>query len=427
VSYIFPAVKGRIGSTEYFQANVSARDLAGVAKLASELQDWTEWSIFERFQRELAGNRVSKEIVPYLAHSKDRFFGALIVLVYKPSQFVFEPVEQFKAKVGKAYQDAAGRMGFLTIDGGDLVVLDGQHRLASLRAVVNAGDTIEGPYRDDVPKDELCVIFIEHESFEKTRRIFNKVNRYAKPTSPSDNIITSEDDGYAIVTRWLVEKHPPLGLSQPLPPLSVTDRSGEPLVEWRTTRLDQASNKLTTLNTIYNSVQEILAAEGIKKFGERDMIVRPSDKKLRNAYTHSANWWNLLLTQFNPFAEAVKTPWSIADRRSYRNRDSLAFRPVAQDAIFQGLRDVVGRSMDISEAVDRLNVINWRASDPLWVDTIIYANGRMATKKEAVRLAGRLIAYQVAPTRFSGSELRQLETALQESKADYDFRLPRAR
>ena len=101
-------------------------------------------------------------------------------------------------------------MGFLTIEGGSLVVLDGQHRLAALRGVTTAGPDLKGEFVDAVADDELSVLFIPHESFEKTRRIFNKVNRYAKPTSPTDNIITSEDDGSAIVTRWLVEEEPPL-------------------------------------------------------------------------------------------------------------------------------------------------------------------------------------------------------------------------
>src|SRR5206468_953140 len=133
----------------------------------------------------------------------DRFFNALIVLVYEPESFEFEPLSKTVPGLPAAYRKSAEQMGFLSIEGGSLVVLDGQHRLAALRGVTTAGPELKGEYVDAVADDELSVLFIPHESFEKTRRIFNKVNRYAKPTSPSDNIITSEDDGSAIVTRWL--------------------------------------------------------------------------------------------------------------------------------------------------------------------------------------------------------------------------------
>ena len=84
MSYTFPALRGRMGSTEYYQATVKARELAAVAMMAAELPEWTTWSVFERFQRELAQKRVEKEIVPYLVRTKDRFFNALIVLVFEP-------------------------------------------------------------------------------------------------------------------------------------------------------------------------------------------------------------------------------------------------------------------------------------------------------------------------------------------------------
>ena len=47
----------------------------------------------------------------------------------------------------------------------------------------------------------MITILIEHEVNMKTRRVFNVVNRYAKQISRGDQIITSEDDGYAIVAR----------------------------------------------------------------------------------------------------------------------------------------------------------------------------------------------------------------------------------
>ena len=124
------------------------------------------------------------------------------------------------------------------------------------------------------------MLFIPHESFEKTRRIFNKVNRYAKPTSPTDNIITSEDDGSAIVTRWLVEAEPPLECSRPKPPLNAFDSAGEPIVEWRQQTLRPDARKFTTLSALYQMTQIILSADGITGFDEKHMVNRPTDRQL---------------------------------------------------------------------------------------------------------------------------------------------------
>ena len=158
MSHTFPQFRVRWGRLT-FQSTNSARG-AAVAKTAGELEEWSTWSIFERFQRDLNVEGVRREIVPYLVRTRDRFFGALIVLVFEPEVFEFEPMVPASLPAGHVYGRAASKMGFLTIDGGSLVVLDGQHRLVSLREVVNAGNELTGPFRDDVADDELSVMFI---------------------------------------------------------------------------------------------------------------------------------------------------------------------------------------------------------------------------------------------------------------------------
>src|SRR5262249_27183700 len=156
---------------------------------AREMDEWANMGIDERMQRDPNLKRIRDEIVPYLAKSKDRLFGSLIILVYKGT-IAFEPIGDLGTKIPAAYRKVAEKIGFITIDGGELIALDGQHRLLALRAIIQDG--AEGEFVAEVPNDEITVMFVQHESNEKTRRIFNKVNRYAKPTSRSDNIITSE-------------------------------------------------------------------------------------------------------------------------------------------------------------------------------------------------------------------------------------------
>lgn len=424
MAYTFAALRGRMGSTDYYLATVKARELAAVAMMAAELPEWTTWSVFERFQRELAQKRVEKDIVPYLVRTKDRFFNALIVLVFEPAEFEFESLSETARHLPHAYKGAAEQMGFLTIEGGSLVVLDDQHRLGALRGVLTAGPELIGEYVDQVAVDELSVLFIAHESFEKTRRIFNKVNRYAKPTSPTDNIITSEDDGSAIVTRWLVEESAPLGLADPQPPLNASDGTGEPIVEWRQQSLKPESRKFTTLSALYQMTLIVLSVDGLAGFDEKHMVNRPSDEQLAHAYTVVANWWQSVLTHFTPYRRALKLPSMLPDLRAYQAEYSLLFRPIGQIAFTHALVGAVRLGRSLEAALELAEDQGWSAADPLFTGTVVYANGHMATSEFSIKLAGRLGTYLLAGDLMSDEEVQRLQMEMIEAKGDPEFSLP---
>ena len=44
----------------------------------------------------------------------------------------------------------------------------------------------------------------------RTRRLFSTLNRQAKPVSKGEIVALDEDDAFAVVTRWLVERFRPL-------------------------------------------------------------------------------------------------------------------------------------------------------------------------------------------------------------------------
>ena len=426
MAFVVPALSGRMGSTDYFVATMSARDLAGTAIIAAELPDWRQWSVFERFQREIDLARVRREMVPYLAKARDRFYSALIVLVYEPQMFEFVSLKDFGTATPKAFEAARDAMGFLTIDGGNLVVLDGQHRLASLKEVALRGENYEGEYIEDVANDQVCVIFIGHESFEKTRRIFNKVNRYAKPTSISDNVITSEDDGSAIIARWLVEEQPPLGLTEPRPPLRKLGHDGEPIVEWRSVNLAAESEKLTTLNHLYQTVGIILAANGIKHFDEKHRVTRPSDEELKLAYQVAARWWELALTSLTSLRKGLRIPGNLPEMRKFQSEDSLLFRPNAQIVVFRAAAMLFEKGLSVEEIFARMNELSWRSSDDHWREILVFGNGRIKTKEGELKLAARFTAYLLASKLFSDGEIAALQKDIRHEIDHPRYRLPEA-
>jgi DNA sulfur modification protein DndB len=417
-SYVFPAIRGLMGSTAFFQVTMTAKELAGIAGPASELAEWKQWTIGERFQRDLAIHRVRQELVPYLVQSNDRFFGSLIVLIYQPDWFRFEPLDLAAAPQQAAYRRAAGRMGFLAVSGGQYVALDGQHRLVALREIVNGSANADPAASADVAADEVSVVFIRYESLEKTRRIFNKVNRHARPTSPADNIITSEDDGYAIVARWLVEQEPPLGLSAPAPPLALFDAVGGPLVEWRKTGLDQFTTKLTTLQAVYQTVEVVCDAHGLRHFDEKHRVNRPSDLELARAYTWTAEAWSAALTGLEAYRRAVAWPARIRDMRQYQENWSLLFRPVAQVALFRSLGQLTQAGLTLAEATTAVNRIDWCAASYTWTDILVRSNGRMITAPNLIWLAGTVIAYLAMPSSLTPQQTDRMKRDYAEAKGE---------
>jgi DNA sulfur modification protein DndB len=399
VASVIPCIKGQMGSTTYYETTMPARELVVAARPATELDGWATQSVEERLQRELNEKRVRDEIVPYLARSADRFFGSVIVLIYN-GEVTFEPLEQVGGKVPAAYKSVALRLGFLTIEGGQLIVLDGQHRHRGLQDVIQARN-VEGEFVSQVPSDDVCVIFIEHESDEKTRRIFNKVNRYAKPTTRGDNIITSEDDGIAILTRYLLEEGAPLGARGP---------HGETaLVNWKSNTLAARSTQLTTISAVYETVKDILAIEGMEAeaFDERKRVNRPTEEEIAAAYEIVERWWKRVLDGLGPYRDALSDLALIPKLRE----DSLLFKPLGQVALFRGLLLAARNGVNPDVAVRRASELDWTISADVWRETIVRANGKMVARKEAMDLAAHLIAYLVGADEMAEDDVDKLRVA----------------
>ena len=400
-----PALRATMGSTTYYETTMTARELTNSVRPARETDAWASASIDERIQREVNRSRVMSTIVPYLAQHPDRFFGSFIVLVPKKS-VEFEPLTELVANLPAAYRSSSQNIGYLTIDKGELIALDGQHRLLAFREVIQGGTNL-GPLWSEVGDDEVCVLLIEEETPQKTRRIFNKVNRHAKPTGRSDNIITSEDDGYALVTRRLLDTD----LDAPFASRTINDQQYEP-VNWTSNTLSQKTWRLTTISALYETVQDILTYEGYKGFSEKESPVAPDEETLGAAYEKVSSWWESILTM-DAFKAALVDPSTIPNTRSDAdNPHTLLMRPVGQIALVKGLVYALASgngSLQLSEVVRRANKLDFSCPpSSMWRDTIVRADGRMVARKEAYDLAARLIAYMVASEHMSEESKQRL-------------------
>lgn len=382
-----------MGSTTYYETTMTARELTNSVRPARETDSWASASIDERIQRDVNKKRVLSTIVPYLAQHPDRFFGSFVVLV-PPGSIEFEPLANLVEKLPAAYRNSSSNMGYLTIDKGELIALDGQHRLLAFREVIQGGPGL-GPLWAQVGDDEVCVLLLEEETPQKTRRIFNKLNRHAKPTGRADNIITSEDDGYALVTRRLLDAD----LNAPFANRVVNDQMYEP-VNWTSNTLSNKSWHLTTISALYESVNDILSFEGYRGFSEKENPVAPNEELLSTAYEKVAAWWESALT-LDAYQSALRDPASIPNARfDSEHKHTLLLRPVGQIALVKGMVAALESAqggLNLDQVVDRINQLDFScAPSSAWRDTIVRADGRMVARKESYELAARLIAYVIA-------------------------------
>jgi DNA sulfur modification protein DndB len=388
MAIVIPAIRGKLGNTEYFETTMKVRDLVHAVRPPREMDGWANFSIEERMQREPDVKRIQSQLAPYLAKNVDRFFGSIIVLVYK-GEITFEALNDLAKNIPAAYKQNAQRIGFITIDGGTLIVLDGQHRHLALR-MVQQGE-VDGPCVGEVGEDEVCVIFVTYENDLKTRRIFNTVNRYAKQTSRGDNIVTSEDDGYAIVSRRLLRESEPLG-------------KPSDIVNWKSNTLTKRSTQLTTISAVYETVKLILRLHNVGKLPEQE---RPTEDELDSYLSYCSEVWDALLQGIRPYKEAVTDPAKIPDMRDDNARTALLFKPAAQTALVDAvLRAADLGGLKIPEAIERANRIrNWSMDADIWQGVIVKASGAIEAGPEARRRMATLLCYLIAADRV-GSDVK---------------------
>lgn len=408
MSVVIPAISGKMGNTSYFQCMMKVDELVRSVRAAAEIDDWANMSIGDKMQRQPNMKRIKNQIAPYFKQHKDRFFGSIMVLVYK-GKVSFEKLSEFNAKVPNAYQSQGDKMGFLTIDGGTLIALDGQHRLLALKEVID--NPTEGDYSADVRNDEVSVIFLNHESSTKTRSIFNTVNKYAKPTSAGDNIITSEEDGYAILTRRLIE---------------VDDGVlAESVVNWKNNTLTDKSTHFTTIKILYETVKLMLKGSKVPEY-DFEPTTRPRAEDLDHAYNYVSEIWKLMMTEVKPYNFVLENGSDFSEKvqeaRSPDSNNSLLFKPAAQEAFVKGVLAACQPQADddepeltIQEAFKRSNKIRWSMSDDIWQNVIIKSSGAIDGGAEGKNRMSLLISWMLLGNKMSDDKKLKVRKAFNEA------------
>lgn len=403
-----PAFRGSFGSTEFFVLTMKAGEFVRSMTIPKELEEWEDLSPEEKFQREINYKRVATHIAPYLAHDEDRFIGAFIVEVRGDQEMEFESLVDAGIKFPKALPNSLmNQFGILYLSGSEVMIpLDGQHRLAALEFAISGKDERKNDIKGITPNpkvaEDTCTIILIRHDLKKARKIFNKVNKYAKPTSKADNLITDDSDYIAVITREVI----------------VGDIIPRRLVKTGSSNTIPAiAPEFTTLATLYEINLRIEDVYTGKK-PDLTKTPRPEDKSL--AIQNLKAFWQDFI-QIQAYSNSLADSSEAGDQRRIDIRkNSLACRPIVQRVLAETILELqIGdgekNKLSVLEAVSRINKVDWNPDNPLWQGVLL--NGeRIIAGASPLKFAVRVVAYLL------GQPLDEQE--LKKLKKDFETNIP---
>ena len=381
----YPAIQGKFGSTKYYVVTMPASELNRKLILPREIDEWEKFSLEEKFQREINFKRVREHIAPYLANDPDRFFGAFIVAIQNHKGVKFVPLSEDVKTIPKRIKNELSDLGILYIPGEVLFVpLDGQHRLAAIKFALTGKDEKEKAIRN-VGKskkigNDICTCIMIKFQKNKARKIFNKVNRYAKPTRKADKLITADDDIIAVIARKIAN-----------------DIFQSHIVNSKTDTLGASAVEFTTLSTIYDSTKIVLQS----LLGSNQTISTtelPEEAKQRTLHSDAEDFWKKLLKEVKVFSVPLKDKTEAGDEKRIAFRKEYVLgKPIVQLALVQAIvrlaePEVEGGNPKLGKVYKNINECDWRITNPVW-DRIIMSGGVVVSGDTSRNLIIRFLEY----------------------------------
>lgn len=380
---ILPALRARMGQWWYY---ISAMRMSDVAKRVSIVDEiHTSESLRDLLQRTLQGERTTK-IKDYLITQDQRFFNSLVVGTYGGDPKWHEVSIKSTPSTGAVELPGhlEGVLGLLVLDGTEkLFAIDGQHRVAGIREALKAKDSLE--------TEEISVILVagitqEHRQddpggFQRTRRLFTTLNRYAKPISKRDKIALDEDDAVAIVTRLLIEEYA-------LFAEKTSTTHGNNIIP-----SDQSN--FTTIGTLYDCLDKYLQ-EGTSASWNKFKRFRPNEDKLERLRQKAILFWDIYCRNFPELMELANSlPSENIASRFRQGGGHLLFRPLGLLVSVRVVRDLMD-SKGISPEAAILNIaqVPMELKDELWTGLIWDStNRRMLATSDRKSAAWKLMFY----------------------------------
>ena len=341
----------------------------------------------------------TKDITQYLLTNENRFLGSLIVAVWGGHP-EFTPLIMSAEEEKQELLEGIDRdFGVLTFDGTHrYFALDGQHRLKAIKDAVNKDDTLGA--------EDVSVIIVPHfdttDGRRRTRRLFTNINRNVKTTTAQENLALDEDDGFAIITRRLLEEHPLLKRDDVVRVFTSQGQNGDLRLAYR--QVPQGSPAWTTMGVLYDMIRQIGYDLDPSMYKTAQ---RTTDAVLDASYDIiSARLDELMEACGNLRAEyeAAAHPKELRAPKGHEGDGHAFMRPVIQAQITKAIRSVIDEGvLSWDDAMMRLRNLEWKVScapfSAVWLPNLdAPRRGKMLATKENSDLLYSLLLVHFAPT-----------------------------
>ncbi|TAK64528.1 MAG: DGQHR domain-containing protein [Dehalococcoidia bacterium] len=339
----FRALKGRMGTTDFYLCTASLSEVARQVDYKESKQDWAP-EVLQ--QRPLNVKRVTNEMVPYLVENEDHFYNTLVVEHVRPGEIHhdinFVPDEQ------------GSSAGWIEIEAEKLEALDGQHRLKSIQLAVEQ--------RPELGRETIALMIVPHKSAHGSQQMFSDLNRNAKPTPKPLNVLFEHREIAALLAKDLAKKSRVL--------------SGR--VHFTSSSLSERSPYITTLPVVYEATKVV------------ESVLPSADDDYDAALAFLVKLWDTALGALPGVDDVVSGARKPAElRRQYVYATSVGIEALA-DVIRAAVTEFPATWHEIlSQGLRR---IDWGLGDVQWEGVALFA-GRAAIGMAARRRTATLIKH----------------------------------
>ncbi|MCF7519391.1 DNA sulfur modification protein DndB [Pseudoalteromonas sp. L21] len=386
---LLPAIRSIVGDWITYITSMSFKDINKLVKSPDEIH--TRKGLSEWIQREAIDSH-SDDIAKYIENTPQRFLGSLIIGVYDgrpnwaPLNINFK-IDQLE--LSEEQRDSVeGKLGLLHLSGDEkLFAIDGQHRVSGIKkALDKLGQD------NSIAKDEINVIFVAHDESSqegklRTRRLFTTVNKKAKPVSKSATIALDEDNGFAIVTRNLIDQH------------WLFEDERQHISYTSTGSISPKDEKIITSVVGLYEISKDLYGNNKKQFESK----RPTDDELQQHLSDVISFLDEILEECSELKEVFKEQQNTA--RYYREElNHLLFRPVGQRAFARATQLLISRGFDTKAAISVLLKADMNISSHDWHNILWDPIGE-------TMITSKLVMAETQLLRLCGHEARTTRNA----------------
>lgn len=293
----------------------------------------------QRAQRKLRESRVP-DIANYILENRDTYvFSSITVSVGGSLRFIPSPGQGSDGRLGKLY---------IPLDA-PILINDGQHRCAAIRAAFEKDPTLE--------VERVSVVVFEDRGLKRSQQMFADLNKHAVKPTRSLGLLYDHRDTYARFVVTMIN--------------DIEAFAGR--IEMERTNISHRSKSLFTLNGVADATRYLLRMRAKTK------SIAPEKQKL------AVEFWNKTAENIPEWSLLVGGRITTAEMRKgyvHAHTNMLNALGIAGH--------VITRRDDWRDVLKGLQRVDWRKDSPVWRDKIVM-DGRMLKNRLGIKRAANAL------------------------------------